>query len=67
MYVDNIENAYDDLTEENNLIELLDKYKAELSEKSVTIPGTLNKIFENHRFGISNNTLPGTVDKNNRV
>ena len=47
MYVDNIENAYDDLTEENNLIELLNKYKAELSEKSVTIPGTLNKIFEN--------------------
>ena len=66
LYIDDIKNEYDKLTENHKLKELWKAYQVELGEKSITIPGTVNNRFESKRFKIPANTLNGTGDKNGR-
>ena len=46
--------------------ELWKAYQADLAEKNITVPGTISKLLENHRFKIPTDTLTGTGDKNDR-
>ena len=55
------------LTEEEDLIELWDKYKAELSEINDNITGIVGKLFEKCRFEIQTSALPCTGNKNDKI
>ena len=46
MYIGDIENAYNKLTENDNLIELWSAYQAELVENIINAPDTLSKLYK---------------------
>ena len=58
---------YNELTEDDALIDLWEDFKNELLEKNITVSGTVSKLFENCRFKALTNTLMGTGDKNDRM
>ena len=41
-------------------------YQEKLVEKNINVPSTINELFENRRFKISTNTLPGIGTNNGR-
>ena len=54
------------LTENDNFIELWRNYQAVFVENDITVPVTVSKMYQNKRFKMPMDILPGTGDENDR-